>query len=177
MSTLVLTVIGEDRPGLVQALADAVASHAGNWERSQLAHLAGTFAGIVVVEVPDDRADGLRAALDALAGVLHVGVHAAPGSPGAAAAAATEATATRVVTLDLLGNDRPGIVKELSGVFTRHGLSIDELTTDTRDAPMAGGRLFEAHIVATGTADTDAVRDDLERLASELMVDIDLDTP
>ena len=176
-----LTVIGEDRPGLVQALAGVVASHEGKWERSKLANLAGTFAGVGVVEVPDDRADDLRAALDTLAGVLHVGVHAAPGAPGssapgaAGAAAATEAPVTQVVTLDLLGNDRPGIVKELSGVFARHGLSIDELTTDTRDAPMAGGRLFEAHIVATGTADTDAVRDDLERLASELMVDIDLD--
>ena len=101
--------------------------------------------------------------------MLHVGVHAAPGS--------AEAPPGQVVTLDLLGNDRPGIVKEVAAVFHRHGVSIDELTTDTRDAPMSGGVLFEAHLVAplVATTDLDALRADLERLASELMVDITLD--
>ena len=166
---MVLTVIGEDRPGLVQTLADAVASHGGNWERSRMTELAGLFAGIVVIEAPDDRGAAFRGALHDLAGVLHVGVHRAPGR--------ADVTPGQVITLDLLGNDRPGIVKEVAGVFGRHGVSIDELSTDTRDAPMSGGVLFEAHLVAplSDATDLDALRGDLERLASELMVDITLD--
>ncbi|WP_232549367.1 glycine cleavage system protein R [Propioniciclava soli] len=165
---MVLTVIGEDRPGLVQTLADVVTAHGGNWERSRMTELAGLFAGIVVIEAPDDRGEAFRGALHELGGVLHVGVHHAPGR--------SDAPTGQVITLELLGNDRAGIVKEVAAVFSRHGVSIDELTTDTREAPMAGGVLFEARLVAplSDATDLDALRADLERLADELMVDITL---
>lgn len=165
MVTLVLTLIGDDRSGIVNALAEVVASHDGNWERSQLAELAGAFAGIVVVTLPSDRTESFRSAVTALEG-LTVVVH------DADAAAADEPAAR--ITVELLGNDRPGLVKELSGVFTAHGLSIQEVETGAYDAPMAGGRLFEALLVVpiTENTDTDALRADLERLAMELMVDI-----
>lgn len=159
-----LTVIGEDRSGLVKALADVVSSHDGNWEHSQLARLAGKFAGIVVVTVPEERADGLVAGLRELEG-LEVTVHA--GTEG------TKETWQRL-TLDLIGNDHPGIVRDVSGVLTRHGLSIEEMETESREAPMAGGQLFGAHIVALvpPTADPAAVCVDLETIASELMVEL-----
>ena len=165
MATLVLTLIGDDRSGIVNALADVVSRHDGNWERSQLAELAGAFAGIVLVTLPDERAEAFTAAVTALAG-LTVVVH------DVDATAADEPTGR--ITVELLGNDRPGLVKELSGVFTQHGLSIEEVETGSYDAPMAGGRLFEALLVVpvTESTDTDALRADLERLAMELMVDI-----
>ncbi len=75
MAHLVLTVVGDDRAGLVQSLADAVASHGGNWETSELAELAGAFAGIVLVSVPDDRVDELTRALEGLDGMLRVTLH------------------------------------------------------------------------------------------------------
>jgi len=78
------------------------------------------------------------------------------------------------LTVDLLGNDNPGIVREVSSVLSRHELSIETMTTQTREAPMAGGLLFEAHVgvrVPLGS-DTAALRADLERLATELLVDI-----
>ncbi|QIK72101.1 ACT domain-containing protein [Propioniciclava coleopterorum] len=164
MSTLVITVIGTDRAGLVNALATVVADHGGNWTRSQLAELAGAFAGIVVAEIPDARAADFTAAVRAIEG-LEVVVQG-----GSDAAAEHDSQ----VTLEVLGNDRPGIVRDVSRVFARHGLSIEELSTDTREAPMAGGRLFEARLVvdAADPAVMDAVRADLERLATELMVDL-----
>ena len=66
MATLVLTVIGDDRSGLVSALSGVIADHGGSWERSQMARLAGKFAGIVLVAVPDDRAEALIAELGPL---------------------------------------------------------------------------------------------------------------
>lgn len=164
MSTLVITVIGTDRAGLVNALATVVADHGGNWTRSQLAELAGAFAGIVVAEIPDARAADFTAAVRGVEG-LEVVVQG-----GSDAAAEHDSQ----VTLEVLGNDRPGIVRDVSRVFARHGLSIEELSTDTREAPMAGGRLFEARLVvdAADPAVMDAVRTDLERLATELMVDL-----
>ncbi|WP_427384179.1 glycine cleavage system protein R [Janibacter sp. G56] len=167
MTTFVLTVIGDDRAGLVKALADVIAANGGNWERSRLSELAGKFAGIVEVSVPPEREGDLRAALEPLEGLLEVSVR-----PGAEAAAEP----THQVQLHLVGNDAPGIVQAVSGVFAARGLSVADLVTELRDAPMAGGRLFEADAlvsVPTG-ADLDAVRADLERLATEIMVDVDV---
>jgi glycine cleavage system regulatory protein len=168
---LVLTVIGDDRSGLVRALADVVTKHGGNWEESQLAELAGKFAGIVVVSVPQARAEEFASALSTLDGLLEVSAH--PGAEPGAEAPAQDA-ATDHLTIDLLGNDHPGIVREVSTVLSHHDLSIETMTTGTREAPMAGGLLFEAHVVIDVPAgsDTAALRADLERLAAEFLVDI-----
>jgi glycine cleavage system regulatory protein len=168
---LVLTVIGDDRSGLVRALADVVTEHGGNWGESQLAELAGKFAGIVVVSVPQARAEEFATALSTLDGLLEVSAH--PGAEPGAEAPAQDA-ATDHLTIDLLGNDHPGIVREVSTVLSHHDLSIETMTTGTREAPMAGGLLFEAHVVIDVPAgsDTAALRADLERLAAELLVDI-----
>ena len=166
VSSLVLTVVGDDRDGLVAALADVVSAHGGNWEHSQLAELAGTFAGIVVVSVPDDRVAALRSSLDLLDGLLKVTVH-----PGAAEPVADDRPE---LTLSVLGNDHPGIVRDISAVLSRHLISIEDLSSETREAPMAGGRLFEARVVARlpRNADLAAIRSDLEELAAEILGDI-----
>ncbi|QNF93054.1 glycine cleavage system protein R [Janibacter sp. YB324] len=168
-TTLVLSVIGNDRAGLVKALADVIEQEGGNWERSHLSELAGKFAGIVVVTVPGERADGLRAALEPLHGLLDVAVH-------DATAVEDLVESGQEVRVELLGNDRPGIVGAVSGVLAQHGLSVAELVSTTSDAPMAGGRLFEAIAVVTvpAGADLDALQGDLERLATEIMVDLTL---
>lgn len=169
MTTLILTVSGADRPGLVSAVADVVDAHGGNWENSRLAELAGTFAGVVEVSVPAARAEELRAALGSLDGLLAVTVQTGTED------AATESGSQRI-SLSVLGNDRPGIVREVSGVLAAHALSIEDMTTVTRDAAMAGGRLFESTVTATvpASADIDALRAALERIASEIQVDISL---
>ncbi len=172
MPRLVLTVIGDDRSGLVSALADVVTAHDGNWEDSQLAELASKFAGIVVVGVPVERVDELTAALRELDGLLEVTTH--PGAETGAAVGGAGTGDEQRLTVDLLGNDSPGIVREVSSVLRRHDLSIETMTTSTREAPMAGGLLFEAHVVVRVPAESDnaALRADLEHLASELLVDI-----
>ncbi len=173
MPKLVLTVIGDDRAGLVEALSDAVTEHGGNWEHSQMAELAGKFAGIVVVTVPPAQTEALTAALHDLDGLLEVSAH--PGTetePGAH-------EEHEQLTIDVLGNDHPGIVHHVSAALARSGLSIESMTTESRDAPMAGGRLFEAHVVVRVPPSVDLadVRARLERLAAELLVDIDLTNP
>lgn len=169
MRNLVLSVIGDDRPGLVSALADAIASHGGSWDRSQLARLAGKFAGIVVVTVAAADAVPLIAAVSELDGQLDVVVH-----DGDAVETADDWTSLHI---DLLGNDRPGIVQEISTALSASGASIANMTTGTREAPMAGGLLFEAEFDVQIPAGTElsTVRAELERLASELLVELEID--
>ncbi len=169
MATIILTVIGDDRPGLVSALSAPVNAHGASWERSQMSRLAGKFAGIVLVSVPDERLEALAADLATLEGTqgLQVTLERTDRPEGRESVR---------LQLDLLGADRPGIVAEVSGALAAHGVSIEELTTDVRDAPMAGGTLFEAHAALTAppTASTQALVSMLEELADELMVEIRL---
>lgn len=167
MTSLVLTVVGDDRAGLVASVAELVGAHGGNWERSQLAELAGAFAGVIEVSVEDDRAEELRSALAALDGLLAVNVH-------TGATAGTDADSARHLTFHVLGNDRPGIVRDISAVLRDHDLSIEEMTTGTREAAMFGGRLFEADVIVRVPASVDPadVTAELERLANEIQVDV-----
>ena len=169
MTALVLTVVGADRAGLVAAVADVVDAHGGNWENSELAELAGAFAGIIEVSVADDRVDDLRVALTGLDGLLTIAVHASETSP-------TDDVDMRRLAFTVLGNDRPGIVREISATLSAHDLSIERMSSETYDAAMSGGRLFEAKIVARAAAsvDIDAVQSALEELAAEIQVDVTL---
>ena len=168
MASLVLTVIGDDRAGLVSELSAPIKAHGGSWERSQLSHLEGKFAGIVLVSVPAKELDALVADLLTLGEHgLHVVVE------------RTDQPAEREsvrFSLELLGADHPGIVAEISAALAGHGVSIEELTTDVREAPMAGGTIFEARavLVAPAGLSPDDLRPMLESLAHELMVDIEL---
>jgi len=168
MATLVLTVIGDDRAGLVNAVADVIASHGGNWERSQMSELAGKFAGIVLVTVPDDRRDELVASLEPLHGMLDVTAQLARGD--------LVDEATTFISLELVGTDRPGIVSDITRVLSEHGVNIESLETKTSHAPMAGGMLFEAsaELEISPTVDLVALQHALELLANELMVDLTL---
>ena len=167
----VLTAIGEDRPGLVAALAAAVDEHGGNWVDSQLALLAGKFAGIVQVDLPDERAQSFLEALPGLAEEVGLQVEATP------AGAPADAVPHSALRLHLLGQDRTGMVREVSFALRSQGATIDGLRSWTREAPEGGGMLFEAEaeVRLPAEADENGVRDALERIAAELMVDLELD--
>ncbi|MDP1654143.1 MAG: ACT domain-containing protein [Rhodocyclaceae bacterium] len=164
---LILTAIGDDRPGLVVELATAISSHSGNWLESSMAHLSGKFAGIVRVAVPADKVEALKAALGKLAG-LKVSTE--------VAAKEKSAVAGRRLTLNLVGHDRIGIVKEVSQVLARHAVNVEELATYISSAPMSAEVLFhaEAELFTAPDFDTRALKAELERLSDDLMVDITL---
>lgn len=176
MATLVLTVLGDDRAGLVSAVSSTLDAHGAAWERSQMARLAGKFAGIVEVAAPDDVVDALVPALEGLTSAGLTVVVERTASPDDAAAAPVGTDAPSRLVLELVGADRPGIVASISALLAEHGVSVEELGTEVRDAPMAGGTLFEAHavLVAPGSVSTGDLRGALEALADELLVDVEL---
>jgi glycine cleavage system regulatory protein len=170
MTDLVLTLIGPDRPGLVQAVAGIVAEHGGNWLESRMTHLAGKFAGILRAELPPDRVD---AALKALAALEGRGLKVVAET----AARAERPAPQRTMDLELLGLDRPGIVREIAQLLAESGVNVEELVTDRKSAPMSGETLFEAraHVHVPAGADLAKLRAALERIATDLMVEIKLE--
>jgi len=164
--SLIMTVLGPDRPGLVRALADAVREHEGSWLESRMTRLAGQFAGVVRVECPPQKADTLAAALAALTTlgltVQTVREDAAP--------------APHRVTMhvEVTGNDRPGIVSDLTAAIAGAGGNVEELVTGLESAPMSGHPLFRASGVVSlpSEADTTALVAAIERLSGDLTVDV-----
>ena len=168
--TLVLTVLGDDKPGIVERLSDEVLAAGGNWEESRMARLAGKFAGLLRVTVDADGAKGLEIALSALESE-GLSVVVAPG-------AELNAPDT-VLQLQLVGNDRPGIVRDISHLLAAQHVNIEELETEVTSAPMSGEPMFHARALlrlpSTTTSDTLVAA--LETLATELMVDLSVQRP
>jgi len=171
-TSLVLTVLGEDRPGLVESLASIIAAHEGNWSESRMAQLAGQFAGILRASVPDANAAALINALQGLAGHgLRVAV---------ARSTTDEPTQDcRWLTLDLVGNDHLGIIRDLAHTLAQRGINIEELQTECTSAPMTGGMLFKttARLRVPLEVAVTELQVTLEQLAHDLMVDITLEGP
>jgi glycine cleavage system regulatory protein len=172
--SLVLTVICDDRPGIVARLSHLVEQHGGNWTESSMLSLAGKFAGILLASVPASRAEALTSDLQALESEgIQVSVHCSTG-PVATAGYAGE---SRQFVLELIGQDRPGIVRDITAILSRHGVNVLELESSCESASMSGEMLFRASarlLIPPGLS-RDVLRVDLERLANELMVDINLE--
>lgn len=171
-NTLVLTFVGEDRPGLIQALAQAVTSHHGNWLESRMSELAGQFAGIVKVEVSPAHTDALRSALLALSGPSFSVVI-------ASSSMKVHASGGRELRLSILGNDRPGIVREIAQALASRQINVVEMDTDVRSAPMSGDQMFSAsaRIAVPHGLDLDDLNAQLDAISNALTLDIDLDAP
>jgi glycine cleavage system regulatory protein len=170
MIELVLTVIGRDRAGVVASLSDVVRFHEGHWMRSELAEIAGTFAGVVVVGVEDDHVDEL---LTNLLVLREQGLH-------VTAQQVEEPTAqpdADEVRLRLAGDDRPGVVNEFSSALSALGVSISRLGTVTDLPGPHGGKRFEITVQLTVPAgvDLDGVLDSISELAMGLNIALDVD--
>ena len=170
VESLVFTVMGPDRPGLVESLAAVVKEHGGSWQQSNMAHLADQFAGVVAVTVPAASLAELREALDGL------------NATGLRVLCNDEVPAERVAQgieadLRITGNDRSGIVHDVSAVLERLAINVERMDTRCEPAPMSGDLMFHAdiRIRLLDLASVDALSDALEALSEDLTVDFQVD--
>ena len=165
---LVMTVLGQDRPGLVRSLADLVAGHGGNWLESRMSRLGGQFAGILRIEVPSEKEQPLVAALKRLESQgLAVVVH--PDQP-------KPIQPSRLSMLEIVGQDRPGIVRQISHALASYSVNVEELQTECESAAMSGETLFRARarLNVPRSCSVDEIRQKLEKIAEDLIVEISL---
>jgi glycine cleavage system regulatory protein len=167
---LVMTVIGKDRPGLVESVAKVIADHGGNWLESRMCRLGGMFAGILRAQIAPDREASLAVALQKLSGEgLTVSVQAdQPPAPKAA---------DKFTRLEIVGQDRPGIVRQIAHALASQGVNVEELTTECESAPMSGETLFKAtaKLSIPPRCDLAKLKAGLEKIAADLMVDVSLE--
>jgi glycine cleavage system regulatory protein len=169
MTSLVLTVIGPDKPGLVEILSQTIARHNGNWLESGMSRLGGKFAGILIVSVPADDASALEQALSALQtqGLKVM----AERNEGVASD-----TSRSPMQLELVGHDKPGIVRDIAQALAARNINVESLDTELTSGSMSGEQLFKAQasLLAPEGLDINELQLALEAIASDLMVDITL---
>jgi glycine cleavage system regulatory protein len=165
-----MTVVGSDRPGLVEAIARLVAQHGGNWLESRMCRLGGEFAGILRVHIDSAAQGQLEHDLKALQS-QGITVTTCPARDG------REDGPRRMAALELMGQDRPGIVREISHALARQGINVEELTTECKSAPMSGEMLFtaKARLQLPESCAMAELRNELERLGGNLLVDVSLE--
>ncbi|MNH10013.1 hypothetical protein D3C79_694770 [compost metagenome] len=168
MDHLVLTVIAPDKAGQVERIAECIAEHNGNWLESRMSRMAGQFAGILKVAVPAESYDELVEALQAL-GKHDIRV--------LIAESGIEPSCTwKPIAMELVGNDRPGIVRDITRLLADQGVNVERLTTEVRPAPMSSEPLFHADalLAVPLTLSLDVLQGKLEALADDLMVELNL---
>jgi glycine cleavage system regulatory protein len=164
---IVMTIISPDRTGLVESIARTVAAHGGNWLESRMCRLGGEFAGILRIEIPAEKKPALLAALQKLQQnglqiVVRADQPAAISAPG------------RQTKLEIVGSDRPGIVRDITSALARAGVNVEEFSSEVVSAPMSGETLFKAvaRLQLPDRCDLAALKTDLEKIAADLLVDV-----
>ena len=168
MTTLVLSVIGSDRPGLTEAVAKAILSADGNWLQSHLSQLGGLYVGSVLVELPEAKVETLRAAVQGIdAHGLEVRV---------AEGVQTAQPAGEALTLTLVGQDRLGIVRQVTAALAALNVNIETFETRIDAEANTGAPLFNhnAALRLPPGLKADAVQSALEAISAEIMVDVSL---
>lgn len=167
--SLVMTITADDKPGLVDTIASLVKDYDGNWLESRMCRLNGRFAGILRVELPEEKQSSFMKAAQKLESqgwttVIH----------STSASEASVSVSGKESILELIGQDRPGIVREISHILARFKVNIEELSTETQSAPMSGDLLFHARAIIRipPSCSTQELRKALEKIAADLMVDL-----
>ena len=163
MNHLVISFITPDRPGIVDLISNAVNKHHGNWQKSSLNHMSGSFAGVVEIACADDNIQALSTELLALKG-FKIQIEQAK---------TVDSIEQTQLMLELTANDRIGIVNEISSVIHHAGGNLLKLISSQENAPHSGQDLFKAKVtIAINSSDIDNMINALENLADDLMVDI-----
>lgn len=170
--SFVLTVISDDKPGVVESISQAIADAGGNWQESHMTHLAGKFAGLLTVSLPTENSALLENALQALSSKGIQTLFQAANESGSP-------QAPHNYKFVLVGPDRAGIVREMSQAFLAHHINLAEFNSRFTSMPYSGDPLFEAKgiLQVPESVDINDLEDQLDEIRNALAVDITLEQP
>ena len=166
-ASLVIAILGQDRPGLVKSLSETLNQFQGSWTESSMAHLAGKFAGLLRVSVPENQVDALTSALQALQNDdLQILIEKTETT--------TPALPAKTLHLELLGQDRPGIIHDITRQLAGLNVNIEELESEIKQASMSGETLFSAKLKLglPENISPESVQGALESMSDQFMVDL-----
>lgn len=167
--SLIISIFGPDQPGLVKSISETIEKYQGSWSESRMTHLAGKFAGIVSISIAVDKIEELKSSLDELQ-TDTFRIFLEEEVPSAVAKPPSEHT----LSLELMAQDRPGIIHDITQQLAKLNVNIEELKNSVKQASMSGGTLFCAKLKLSIPKNTKAevVQETLEDMSDQFMVDL-----
>jgi len=167
MKNIVVTFVGKDKAGLVDQLAHVIFTHKGNWLGSSMSHLAGQFAGIVQVELPELEYAQFSLALgriDDLTTVIQEG-H----------STSNDIEPQELLNLSIVSNDRSGVVQEVTKALHSVDANIEQFSSLLESAPSTGQLLFRAQVTCLlpQHSSIESLTDAIEELGDDVMIDVE----
>lgn len=137
---LVLSALGQDRPGIVDKLSKAIFDHECSIADSRMTVLGGTFAILLMVEGPWDKLARLEDQVKELQKELGLTI-------------ISQRTERRVPSgnllpygVDVVSLDHPGIVHSLASFFSQRGINIEDMSTSCYAAAHTGAPMYSVHM-------------------------------
>jgi len=163
--SLIVSFIGDDRPGIVRVIADVVAGHGGSWQESRMSGLGGYFSGTARILIDSDSLEALEQSLQALEGLTCIIRPLGQTFPD---------KTTQKMKLDIVGPDRPGILQDVTSQLVGYGINVIEMETEVRPASMSGELNFiaDALVGVPNEVDIESLDKQLDAIARNLGLDI-----
>lgn len=173
-SSIIVTVMGPNKPGLVNAISEKAAEAGANWAESRMANLVGQFAGIIHLQILPTKIENLTIALESLK-ELGLQINIATARPFAGE---PEYSRSRLLNVELIGQDHPGIIRDISKILSSHSISIEKLDTEFLNGSWSGENMFQtkAKLRVPANLTEEELQNTLEAIANEIMVDISIET-
>jgi len=133
-TTIVLTLTGPDRVGIVEEVTGVFLDLGGNIEVSRMARLGGEFAILMLVTLPTDK---LAAIDEALRPLTSAGYKTTISQTEQAAY-----PGWRSYQVEVEGADHEGIIHEIARGLSQQGISVESMETGTTSSPITGTPLF-----------------------------------
>jgi len=172
MNSLIISVVGSDRPGIVSEISGTINSHGGNIEKSRMTRLGSDFTIIMLVTVDPKWEESLVVALQAIKelSITTKGTE----SNTVITSENCQDTAGENCQISLSGADNEGIVKVLSKYLAEKSINIIEMDTHVSQAPVSGTPLFNLKAITSTPMDLNIsdIQSDLNQIAQKLSVEI-----
>lgn len=170
---LVISAIGQDRPGIVDEVSAFILAHECNVADSRMAVLGGDFALIMLVSGPESEVEKLTSHLAELEKKSSLTIVYRPGrSPSI-----PQAIPAVPYQLRAVGMDHAGIVHNIAHLLAGMGVNVEAAETSTAHSPQTGTPIFSMtmKLAVPGSLHVGQIREQLDKLGDELNVDITIE--
>lgn len=145
---LVISALGEDKPGLIHGLSRQILDSGCNVEDSRMTVLGGDFAVLMLISGNWNNIAKLENQLPRLEGSLGMTIHVRRTSkkpPG---------RNLLPYMVEVVAMDHPGIVHSLADFFSTRQINVQDLVTTSYNAAHTGTPMFTVHMTVGVPADT-----------------------
>lgn len=173
MNKALISVLGNDQPGIMAAVASVITERGGNIENLSQTLLQSVFGALLMVSMPEDsQCDELKEALQSVSQKMKLSIHVDPWDEQLTPWQANPPEVQPYI-LTVIGPDRRGLVAEVSTQLARHGVNITNIQAIFKGGknPMDNLMVFEVD-VPRETVMQD-LRDDLDEVGRRLDIEID----